>query len=337
MRIWRAAGALAAALAALLAAAPALAAGGGVGEVLAGALQAQRDLAFSGVRRVVRMRGRARIEIVQRVWHAPGGKARYEVIAPRQRAGELLVIDGQHAWHYDPRRREVHVLPAGRRGHGVRGRGKGMRGHWKIVARGEVAGRPCLVLARLRPDGSVGAKIWIDAATKLPVRGELYGPGGQLLEKWYYTEIDFHPRLRPELFSFRPPPGTRVVRGVEAARNLSLDEAERRLGMIALVPQWLPPGFKLLANRCGIVRRGDRVALWMVFSDGVRTFSIFQSRRLRPGPKPPGAAARWDIGPYTLLVVGRLSAEELEKMRKSIPAPPPGPQAPGPGRYGGRR
>jgi outer membrane lipoprotein-sorting protein len=291
------------------------------------AYQARWTVAYTGVRTLELYRGDRKVTITQKVSHAPGGRYRFEVVAPREMAGELIVSDGRRVWRYSPRRGEAYVGPA----HPPGGwsppspGGAQKKLTWSLGGEQTVAGRRCLVIVLRGAQGQDLLQLAVDAEHHVPLASERRCLGGRLAERWYFREVTFPATIDHKVFTFEPPAGVRVVHRPAHAQRVPLEEAERRLQMKALVPEKLPAGFALLREQVSIVRHGPHRALWLPFSNGARTFSIFQSRRLPPHVPLPLAAARWDVGPYTLVVVGKLSPKELEQMRSCLPSAGSGP------------
>ena len=312
-------------------------------EIIAKVREVHKTAAYEGVRVVELWGPRGKITIKQKAIFGGDGKQRFEVISPAAQAGEVVVCDGRQQWRYVPREKTVYVLPPipppygvgpkhdvyrGRRHHGSQGRGH-WGPTWRLIGRERVAGRECYVLGLVTHRGRQIAKLWVDVQKFVILGGELATPDHARGKRWKFERVSFSPKIGPETFKFRPPPGTRVVKRAPAAKRMPLPQAEAAAGMKALIPTRLPEGFFLLRDKVGVITRDGRKALWLVFTNGAETFSIFQSRRLpRRLPLPRGAVARWDVGPYTLIVVGRVSQNDLELMRKSLPAP---------SRPGGRR
>lgn len=285
-----------------------------------------QSVSYHGVRVIeVRHGGRSTI-LKQKVHVAPGRRQRFEVISPPNRAGDLAVLDGQRHWRYSKADNEVQVAPlppgAGPMGFAMGSGRRSSRARWQVRGQATVAGRNCWVLAMAGPGGRQPAKLSVDSEKFVILAAEHQRMRGEGGEKWKFEKVVFCPQLDAKLFVFEPPPGARIVQGTPGPRRLSLAEAERAIGFKALVPTYLPPGFSLASDGIGIVQRGRHSALWLLFRGPGKTFSIFQSRRLPSGGKPSHAVARWDAGPYTLLVVGDISAAEAEKVRRSLPPAP---------------
>ncbi len=309
-------------------------------QILEKVRQAAATVAYEGVREVVFVRGGVSTKVKQKVYHATGRRERFETIEPARAAGNLAVCDGQQMWRYFKKRNEVYVLPMPPPTPGLppptrQGR---VGPRWKLLGEETVAGRPCWIIGLVTSSGQRIAQLSVDKQKFVVLAASHKRMRGQAEERWRFLSINFSPNFRPQLFTFKPPPGVRVIRMRGGVQRMPLADAERVLGFKAIIPRYLPPGFKLVRERVAVVRKGRHAALWLIFSNGAKTFSIFQSRRLPASATAPRVRARWDVGPFTLLVVGDVSEEELAKMRASLPPPPqplPG-RRPGPGRPGRR-
>ncbi|MCX7599298.1 MAG: hypothetical protein N2512_10625 [Armatimonadetes bacterium] len=181
-----------------------------------------------------------------------------------------------------------------------------------------VAGRKCYVLEWGCPAGKPALTLYVDSKQFVILALERRAPNGALVENWKFEVVEFPEKLDPKLFTFVPPQGTRIIRPGPPAEPIALSDVPKKLRMKPVIPAWLPPGYRLLEQRVAVLRKHKREVLWLQFSNGTDTFSLFQSFRLPPYKQGPPGAVRWDYGPYTLVVVGRLSPQEFEAMRKSL-------------------
>jgi len=68
-----------------------------------------------------------------------------------------------------------------------------------------------------------------------------------------------------------------------------------------------------------VTRHQGHFMLWLPFSNGLDTFSMFQGpRRLQPPPKVAGASQWWLADKYCFALVGPLPPEEIQKIRASM-------------------
>jgi outer membrane lipoprotein-sorting protein len=298
------------------------ASGPSAAEVMARARRAVDAYSYHGVRRVEARSGSQTLVLRQRVYHAPGGRERFEILQPPSMAGNLAILDGRTHWRYYPARHQAYKSRATLHGSDPLAASlfaPAGRSRLALVGTATVAGHPCHVLGVSGQDGKRRLTAYVDESRYVLLGVDRRGPDGSLVDSWRFETIQFVKSFRGSLFVFRPPADTRVVSERTEATRVGLAEAARRLGIQPLLPRKLPDSFRLLEDRVTIVRRGKHEALWMPFSNGVETFSIFQSRTLPRNAQPPAHSVRWDVGAYTLLIVGHLEASELAVIKASLP------------------
>ena len=261
---------------------------------------------------------------VQEIIKDTGRRQRVEVVAPKSEIGRLIVSDGLTKSIFDPGKKlvyleqvsslrdvqqhKLHVLNLFRQ-----------TLHATYVATGTVAQRDCHIVAVSPPDGKrIRKQVWVDAQTNIELKTERYAPDGRLVVSWAMTSVDFHPQIDSSVFEFLPPKGC-TVRQILRAPRMALAKAESLLGFRAIVPSYLPPGFALLRDQVGVVKTGrhrEHHALWMEFLNGVDSFSIYQSRPVKP---PPGAtqAMYWETEGFSLILIGPIPQEHKQLVKES--------------------
>jgi outer membrane lipoprotein-sorting protein len=300
-----------------------------VDEILARARSARGTANYTGVRRLQLATAPTTV-VRERVYHGAGARERFEVIEPAAMAGRIHICDGECQWRYDPRRRVVEVMTVSKQvrdwwpprppGPGAHGPGAAPtdRPSWACAGDARIAGRDCYVVSFSAHGNKRRTTLYVDASHYVVLGLERRRADGGAGDTWRFEKVQFVQSLDPGLFTFKPPAGTKVVQVRGHAEPLALDAAERTLKMHAIVPSVLPPGFWLDECRIAVVRLKGRHALWMPFTNGAETFSIFQTWKLPEDARGPARATRWDFGPYTLLVVGKLTKHELEAMRQHL-------------------
>lgn len=163
--------------------------------------------------------------------------------------------------------------------------------HYRLAARagGELLGRPTR-LVQVRPLDTLryGYRLWLDEATAIPLKVEVVGTDGAVLEQVVFAEIHLgepiaaaavEPSVTTEGFVVRRDPGRpRAAPGADAG---GADWAATRL----------PPGFALRATRSKAgASEGSRL-VQLVYSDGVASVSVFIEPDPTSGPGE-GAASR---------------------------------------------
>lgn len=145
-----------------------------------------------------------------------------------------------------------------------------------LGGRGEVAGRPALLVDVRRPGGALAAQFWLDRVTKLPLRRQIFGPGGGLLGEDVFLSLS----LARSSAAAVPPRKTGLWRDALGTRQLA---SLRARGWP--LPGPLPGELALLGARESNWPSGPVVHL--AYSDGLSMVSVFIQRGLL-APSPAG-------------------------------------------------
>jgi hypothetical protein len=136
----------------------------------------------------------------------------------------------------------------------------------RVEGRDDVAGRQAVVVDADHP-GVASAKFWIDRATGLLLRTDVYGADGKL----WRTSAFVHVRIDPHAFMEHLPPVVQVPDAMSLSRR-SLPGL-RRAGYRC--PVQLGAGFSLTdIDRL----RGPAPAVHMTYTDGLSVISVFEQR-----------------------------------------------------------
>jgi sigma-E factor negative regulatory protein RseB len=124
-------------------------------------------------------RGGASASVVQ-VWHQPGSGTMAQVSGNTALPGAVR----QSAAGQDQDRDGI--LAVSRRLLAL------MRANYQIVyvSRGTADDRPAEVVELWRPDGSVAARFWLDTATRLPLRREIFDTRGAMISEDAYIDLE---------------------------------------------------------------------------------------------------------------------------------------------------
>lgn len=146
----------------------------------------------------------------------------------------------------------------------------------ELAAREDVAGRPADVVEVRRPDGSLAARLWLDAATKMLVRREITDARGRMTRASAFVELRVGRTGLPAMVSTDSP--TEAVRPWD--RRLEPADLARLRDRGWAVPGTLPGGLELYDARSD--DHGGEV-VHLSFSDGLSTVSLFEQKgRLDP-------------------------------------------------------
>ena len=267
----------------------------------------------------------------------PGGRERRELHATRG----VQVFDGKYSWQYFPERDVVFKRPARAEGEEVLRPEQLQRAiasyAIQVVPSGPIAGRRSRALEFApRLAGSRPRRVvWVDAATALILRTEVYGTNNRLAWLSVFEELEYRPSFDAASFTRPGPPDVTVV-DVGAEPCLEPAEAERLAGLPLALPAYLPEGFNRQCIRARRLR--DYGEIQVVFGDGLSLLSLFASTSFREpsrdnGPAPSvvvgHATGRWhDLGLVTgiswhapwghMALLGELSRSEMHKVAGSV-------------------
>lgn len=293
--------------------------------VLKQSILASGTVNFSGLKSIVEFQNGVKVRGYQeQVYEKAPGKRRWAVIAPEDQKGQLCIRNGQVQWEYFPDqgravRRELPPLEELRafRLSGLESLCKRMR--IQYLGTESIAGRPAHVVFVAASQGMPVKKTWIDTSYHLPLKTQIFDCQGRIARSVYYTAINYQPQYVDGMFDFTPPGGCVVQNAPPPPKRVTLRVAEKSVGFRAAIPRYLPPGYQLQADRVPLPPQGKQVVLWLPFSNGVDTFSIFQ----RPvgAPAPPGTSGNsleWRLGDFSFLLVGPLPPDEMKQIRDSV-------------------
>lgn len=186
----------------------------------------------------------------------------------------------------------------------------------KAVSR--VAGRTADHIVVLPRDAHrYGYRVWLDAASRLPLRYEITGRHGRVLESVEFVDLETGISVPRDLFAT---PDTGAARTVT-----STQVADAPLPQVA--PSWLPAGFRVSGSS---VHQGDgesaRVSA-VTYSDGVAAFSFFVEPaqedarpigfQLGPTVAVGGVLDAGEGGRYLVTLVGEVPAATAVKIIES--------------------
>ena len=192
--------------------------------------------------------------------------------------------------------------------------------NYRIVpeALDRVAGRLALQI-RIEPrfPGNPRKHSWLDVATGIALRSDLYDSSGRLVSTTEFRTFRREPCLPPSLFQV--PAKAAAIDDDRRDDNLSFEPA---------LPQWLPRGYVL--DRVTRRRRGRLEVVRARYTDGLNVLSLVQ---WRGGPEPgdrggerfwrPGERLRCSAGSLSVTLSGDLSPADLRRVTASIRSPRP--------------
>lgn len=186
-----------------------------------------------------------------------------------------------------------------------------------LVREERVAGRPAMLLA-IRPHDTFrfGHRVWLDRETAFPLRTELVGNDGSIMEQFKFADINLDS----------------VVSEQDLAPSLSLENftwytGRTRMQATEVETDWvcddLPPGFRAVSTRHEILSGSETPVTHIVYSDGLATVSVFIAenqdqeiaRRSNVGASSSFSLERGD---YHITAIGEVPAETVQRIASSM-------------------
>ena len=294
-------------------------------KVLERSLQAEGTVAYEAFREIVRFRrGHKVAGYQQKVYRAPGNQERIVVVHPPQQRGRLVISDGRRRWEYYPttKRLITSSLPVLGKLHPARlGALRASQRHLRAeyLGEGTIAGQVAYIVRVTDSDGRSLRQLWIDKHTFVQLKRQRFSPTGQIVYSAYFTKINYQPTFAPGLFTFKPPANCQVSRVPPPLDRMPLKAAQKQAGFDAILPGHIPQGYQLERDSVAVTRHKGRFILWLPFSNGLDTFSIFQAPRSLQPPRALGHGGHWWVqGKYCFALVGSLPDEEIQKIKASM-------------------
>lgn len=318
------------ALAAALLAGPLWAAGANAVEVLRKAILARGEVTYSSVGTVAGMEGGRSKTSTQTVFRKKGGRERIRMQDADGRTVWLKVCDGKTVWEHhvvwkrvfqrqlpDPQRlrnRELFNLKVLSANFNV-----------QLVGTETIAGRKAYRVRISRPGTPAATirEVWVDQANFVELKTQSFGLDSRPVHTVTLERVNFSPTFDPGAFDFQPPAGIEPHVMQPPKFVGTVDVAARQAGLQALLPRQVPSGFSLYSDSVTVRDLKGVTALSFQYTNGVRTFSVFQ-RKAKPDDRPPGpgrgGARTLLIAGYHLTIVGQLSPQEFDTIQAGYEA-----------------
>jgi len=182
-------------------------------------------------------------------------------------------------------------------------------------------GPAAVVVVRPRDGYRFGYRLWIDEATRMPVRSELSDAAGRVIERVRFTRLELDDHIADS--DFEPDLDRSKLRWVRQAPQ-KLDDA----------PAWravqVPPGFRLSVSGLQAMAGTSAPVRHLVFSDGLASVSVF-IQTPAPGTVPVVGSGRSGVASafstivqgHQVTVVGEVPPDTLKYIATGLrPATP---------------
>ena len=309
-------------------------------DLLRDAMSAPQHISYVGEIAVLRI-GQERSDAeVYRVEHRAPDMTRRWYMAPQALYGDSIITRGSTTYSIDVKREEVVVTNGEDVDQQVTEQGNFgvlMANYNAVYAPGEIFdGRPVdVVILNNRYTGQTTMRVLIDTATHIMLERQEFASNGSLIAQTRVEQIRFDGTIPQAVFAI--PPGLhRVVGAARGTESSDVAHVISNAGFNALEPKYLPEGFSPIAG--DVVSIKNVPTLHLLYSDGIRTVSLFQNEkdaavdlshyRAMPTNVANHPAHYVQDGPTTLLawadgnrhfaLVGDLSLAELEKIGASV-------------------
>lgn len=191
-----------------------------------------------------------------------------------------------------------------------------------IASGGRLVGRETRLVTVRPTDGyRYGYRLWLDQVTAMPLKVQVTGEDGAVIEQLMFSDINLPARIPAE----RVQP-SRDLAAFTWHRTPPADKDEA--GKVETSP-WqagsLPPGFALRAVRAEPMNAGEPPTQQLVYSDGVASVSVFVAQGVAPPERAAGASRMGAANAYTTLAdghlvtaVGEVPVRTVESIARSV-------------------
>jgi len=287
------------------------------------AAQAGLATSYQGVEIISRWGSESSTTLVMDLWHQSGGQT-----LTRAAATGTVTAGGS----------DVSDDTDGQNAEGVLGVTKKLIGLLCVnydvlyVGPGSAVGRPAQVVEAWRPDGSIAARFWLDKATRLPLRREIFDSRARVTSEDVFVDLTVGAQSAtgaPSAVAFRP----------WADRLTSAQVAGLRMRGWP-VPGALPGGLTLFGASETAMRSG--AVLDLSYSDGLSVVSLFVQRGSLAGGltgwqkitldgrdvyagDPDERSLTWSARGFVFTLIADASASTVNGVVDALPRdPPPG-------------
>jgi len=152
--------------------------------------------------------------------------------------------------------------------------------------RERLLGRTTRVVAlQPRDQYRYGYRLWIDEQTSMPLKTQLCGASGEVIEQIVFSNIDLPERIPDSMF--KPLVDASNYRWLRADRQLAATNSTPALWEAMK----LPPGFRMATRSAQAMPGSNEPVAHLVFTDGIASVSVFVEPQ-KPNTQPAEGPAR---------------------------------------------
>lgn len=191
-----------------------------------------------------------------------------------------------------------------------------------IASGGRLVGRDTR-LVTVRPTDSYryGYQLWLDESTAMPLKVQVTGEDGAVVEQLIFSDINLPSRI--------PAERVQPSRDLAAFTWHRTPAAGKKVAGKNATGPWqarsLPPGFVLRAERAEPMNPGEPPTRQLVYSDGVASVSVFVAQGVAPAERAAGTSRMGAANVYTTLTdghlitaVGEVPVRTVESIARSV-------------------
>ena len=248
--------------------------------LIVSAAAAPKHVSFVGQMVSIRSGQTRSSAVVSKIEHRAPDETRRTYLTPRVLYGQFVISRGAMSWDVDPVRKRVVVSEnkAAVDPVAVVDDIAMVDGNYRAVRTGSevIADRKVDVVDLVsRYTGERAMRLWIDQQTHVVLGKDAYHSDGSLAWRTRFDDIRYTEDIPAAIFSSIVPSGYETVKGRSYQRPQTLPGAIPDAGFKPFTPRYLPDGFALIGADVSQIK-GVR-NLHLIYSDGIRTLSLFQN------------------------------------------------------------
>jgi sigma-E factor negative regulatory protein RseB len=193
-----------------------------------------------------------------------------------------------------------------------------------------------VVQLKPRDEFRYGYRLWIDEQTSMPLKTQLCGASGEVIEQIVFSNIDLPERIPDSMF--KPQVDASTYRWLRADRQVAMNSTPALWEAMKL-----PPGFRIVTRSAQALPGSSEPTTHLVFTDGIASVSVFVEPQKAnslgaEGPARVGSSSAFStvVDGHQITAVGEVPpttvqfiATQVKAMSKAPPgqslsiAPPP--------------